>query len=123
MNRQDGRCTAAFESKRFPYFTINVTKRSVLEGNHGGIMAFYERMRFVEKYRLALDLMEVVVTSDAEFLVEDEDSVQALMHWLNLLAIENEASVTESPHLAVWEVVPFDFRPLQKGWWPGDDER
>lgn len=110
MNGQDGRCTAAYESKAFPYFTINVYRRDLTLGNHGGILAFLERAKIVKKYRGLLDLLEVVVTSDFEFLCDNQDSCDALRAWLDL-AFENEMLERECPTKQKWECLPMRFLP------------
>ena len=117
MKRQVGRCTAAYESKRFPYFTINKPRSFMQEGNHGGVIAFFERCKFVRKFRLALELMEVVVTTDCEFQVHDDESVDALAHFI-LVEYENERLSEGLPYWDIadwsdeikWDLLPFDFR-------------
>jgi hypothetical protein len=84
MKSQAGRYTVAYESKVFPYFTINNYRRDVLSGNHGGIQAFFERLRYIETIQAELELLGIDVTSDCEFLCHDQDIADALRQRLEL---------------------------------------
>ncbi len=81
MNSKVGRCTAVYESKDFPFFTINKAK-DICAGNYGGVLAFYERLKFVQKHQRLLELAGVVVTGDCEFLCEDQSGVDFLLHFM-----------------------------------------
>ena len=112
MKRQVGRCTAVYESERFPFFTINAnTRRNIESSNHGGIVAFFARLKFVKAHRALLDLLGVEVTPDCEFLCQDEDSIDALRYWL-LLEFENELLGVEDPRVTTWETFPLSFIPF-----------
>lgn len=108
MNGQDGRCTAAYESKAFPYFTINFPRRSVLDGNRGGVVAFFERAHFIRVNRMMLDLLGVVVTSDCELLCQSQDSCDFLVAWLEL-AYEGKLEEVGCLTKQKWDILPLDF--------------
>lgn len=104
MISQDGGCTAAFESERFPYFTINKPRQSLEKSSSSNeILAFFERAKFNRAHKRALELMEVVVTSDHQYQVRDDDSLQALACWL-VCVYECEWLEWEDPWVIPWEV-------------------
>ena len=79
MKRQDDRCTAAYESKAFPYFTINV------EWSHEEAIsaqaerhALLHRMRFCLKYRGFLQLLNVTVDDLGGFHTSSQNAVDLL---------------------------------------------
>jgi hypothetical protein len=114
MKSQDGRCTAAYECKAFPYFTINCFRTDICTGNHGGILAFFERGEFLRKHRCMLNVLQVEVTSDCELLCKDEDTIDFLIALISL-TFECEQSEWENPSetnsglAPLWDILPFDF--------------
>ncbi len=79
MKSQDGRYTVARECKVFPYFTINVAPPHVCDGNRGGAMAFFERLKYCQDNRDMLDGMGIYVNGDCGFHVTDEDAASVLL--------------------------------------------
>ncbi len=69
MKSEVDRYTVAYESKAFPYFTINVAPPNVMDGNRGGTMAFFERCSFVAANREMIDGMGIYVNADCGFHV------------------------------------------------------
>lgn len=108
MNEQDGRCTAAYESEVFPYFTCNVYKDDLTAGNHGGVFAFFERMRIAKANRLLFDLLGVYVDGDCELHCGDGDSIEFLLDW-HRLTIEGELLPRGCPTKQRWELAPLRF--------------
>ena len=72
MTKKADRGTAVYESKAFPYFTINVAPPHPTAGNRGGIMAFLERLEFVKRYSVVLDEARVFVNTDCGFHCEEK---------------------------------------------------
>lgn len=107
MNGQDGRCTAAYESKAFPYFTINFPDRSTLDGNRGGVIAFFERAHFIRVNRMLLDLLGVVVTSDCELLCQHRIPCELLVAWLEM-TYESKLEEVECPIKQKWDILSSD---------------
>ncbi len=91
MNRQDGRCTAAYESKAFPFFTFNVHwsefyftdsvigSSRMTSDSRVARHALLHRMRFVSKYRGLLDLLDIDVDDTGGFHSVSQDAIDFLM--------------------------------------------
>lgn len=80
MNRQDGRCTAAYESKAYPYFTFN-TQGVQLDHYSWNTerMALLQRLKFVARLRGVIDILEVEVDDAGRFHTDDVNAIDLLM--------------------------------------------
>lgn len=80
MNRQVGRCTAAYESKAFPFFTFNVlwSDRKTSDRRVERHALCY-RMRFIVKYRGLIELLDVEVDDIGGFHSTSQDAIDFLM--------------------------------------------
>jgi len=78
MKSKDDRYTVAYESKAFPYFTINVKPPGIMDGNLGGVMAFFERCEFVRENREMIDGLGIYVNADCGFHVSSESQWEHL---------------------------------------------
>lgn len=108
MKSQADRCTAVYESKVFPFFTINDNSRNMFDSNLGGAVAWLHRFNFTKDNRVMLKLLNVYVDGDCELHCQDEDSLDALREWLRLLDQGEQFSVGD-PRLTAWETHPHSF--------------
>ncbi|DAD52431.1 TPA_asm: hypothetical protein [ssRNA phage SRR5466725_19] len=80
MNSQDGRCTAAYESKAFPYFSINVSRDvEQIDEKPGEYLAMIHRLRTARKFRSLLDVLEVDVDDAGGFHTSTKWAIDGLM--------------------------------------------
>ena len=80
MKRQDGRCTAAYESKAYPYFTFN-TQGMQLDHYRSNTerMALMQRLKFVARLRGVIDILAVEVDDTGRFHTDDMNAIDLLM--------------------------------------------
>ena len=79
MKSEVDRCTAAYESEAFPWFTINVAPPLIMDGNRGGTAAFFERCDFVAENRDMIEGLGIYVNADCGFHVRNEIQYQHLI--------------------------------------------